>query len=197
MASRTAKDYLHDCSVLKVGLGKIPLAALEAKHVAKYRDERAEAAPSHVRNEMACLSAALSYAVEAGYVSRNVAKDVRRPRKAVRERLITDDEYLAVRAAAVESVKLAMVLAARTLGLPADVLRMGPRNIVRHTTEAARCATVAERPTSKSRSRLWRPRGCAHPVPAESFASPYLRPQGGREAVHGRRYRRNVQALLR
>lgn len=46
---------------------------------------------------MACLSAALSYAVEAGYLSRNVAMAVRRPRKAVRERLIADDEYLAVR----------------------------------------------------------------------------------------------------
>ena len=31
-----------------------------------------------------------------------------------------------------ESVKLAMVLAVRTLGLPADVLRLGPRNIVRY-----------------------------------------------------------------
>src|SRR4030095_14244808 len=60
MASRTAKDYLRDCVVLKAGLGKIPLAGLEAKHVAKFRDARAEGAPSHVRNEMACLSAALS-----------------------------------------------------------------------------------------------------------------------------------------
>lgn len=33
MASRTANGYLRDCAVLKVGLGKIPLAALEAKHV--------------------------------------------------------------------------------------------------------------------------------------------------------------------
>lgn len=132
MANRTATDYLRDCAVLKAGLGKIPLAALEAKHVAKFRDARAEAAPSHVRNEMACLSAALSYAVEAGHLSRNVATDVRRPRKAVRERLITDNEYLAVRAVAGESVKLAMMLAVRTLGLPADVLRLGPRNIVRY-----------------------------------------------------------------
>jgi integrase len=132
MASRTASDYLRDCNVLKAGLGKIPLAALEAKHVAKFRDARAEAAPSHVRNEMACLSAALSYAVEAGYVARNVAMDVRRPRKVVRERLITDDEYVAVRTVAGDSVKLAMVLGIRTLGLPADVLRLGPRNIVRY-----------------------------------------------------------------
>ena len=132
MASRTANDYLRDCTVLKAGLGKIPLAVLEAKHVAKFRDARAEAAPSHVRNEMACLSASLSYALEAGYVSRNVAMDVRRPPKLVRERLITDEEYLAVRQVAGDSVKLAMVLAVRTLGLPGDVLRFGARNIVRY-----------------------------------------------------------------
>jgi integrase len=132
LASRTAKDYLRDSVVLKAGLGKIPLAALEAKHVAQFRDARAEAAPSHVRNEMGCLSAALSCAVESGYIARNVAKDVRRPRKAVRERLITDDEYLAVRSVAGASVRLAMVLAVRTLGLPADVLRLGMRNVVRY-----------------------------------------------------------------
>jgi integrase len=132
MAERTARDYLQDCIVLKAGLGKIPLGALEPKHVAKFRDARAEAAPAHVRNEMACLSAALSYGVETGYTSRNVAMDVRRPRKHVRERLITDEEYLAVRAAAGASVKLAMVLGLRTLGLPADVLRLGPRNVVRY-----------------------------------------------------------------
>jgi integrase len=50
----------------------------------------------------------------------------------VRDRLITDDEYLAVRALAVDSVKLAMLLCVRTLGSPADVLRLGPRNIVRY-----------------------------------------------------------------
>jgi hypothetical protein len=37
---------------------------------------------------------------------------------------------LAVRALATDSVKLAMVLSVRTLGLPADVLRLGPRNVV-------------------------------------------------------------------
>lgn len=88
-----------------------------------------EAAPSHVRNELACLSAALSYAVQAGFMTMNVAREVDRPKKAVRDRLIADGEYLAVYAKAIPSVRLAMVLGVRTLGLPSDVLRMGPRNI--------------------------------------------------------------------
>jgi integrase len=131
MAPRTARDYLRDAGVLKTGLGHIPVNRLEAKHVAKFRDARAQDAPSHVRNEMACLSAALSWALEAGDIGRNVAMDVRRPSKSVRERLISDDEYLTVYDRAQASVRLAMLLAVRTLGLPADVLKMGPRNLIK------------------------------------------------------------------
>jgi hypothetical protein len=132
MAPRTARDYLRDAEILKKGLGHIPAKRLEAKHVAKFRDERAQDAPSHVRNEMACLSAALSWALEAGTIERNVAMDVRRPRKMVRERLISDDEYLTIYDRAQPSVQLAMVLVVRTLGLPADVLKLGTRNLVKN-----------------------------------------------------------------
>jgi hypothetical protein len=87
-------------------------------------------APTLYRARLACLSAALSWALEAGDIDRNVAMDVRRPHKSVRERLITDDEYLTVHDRAQPSVRLAM-LAVRTLGLPADVLKMGPRNLIK------------------------------------------------------------------
>lgn len=132
MAPRTARDYLRDAEILKKGLGHIPARRLEAKHVAKFRDERAQDSPSHVRNEMACLSAALSWALEAGTIERNVAVDVRRPRKMIRERLITDDEYLTIYDRAQASVQLAMVLVVRTRGLPVDVLKLGPRNLVKN-----------------------------------------------------------------
>ena len=132
MSARTAHDYLRDSPIIKRGLGHIPIVALEPKHIAKFRDTRGQAAPAHVRNEIACLSSALSWAVGAGVLPTNVAKDVRRPRKSVRERLVTDTEYLAVHAVAGASVRLAMVLCVRTLGLPADVLRMGRRNLVRY-----------------------------------------------------------------
>ena len=130
LSTRTATDYAKDVAVLKTGLGHIPLAALEAKHVARFRETRAEAAPSHVRNEMACLSAALSYAVECGRVKTNVAKDVARPSRSKRMRLISDAEYLTVYRRAGVSVRLAMTLAVRTLALPDDLLRLGPRNIL-------------------------------------------------------------------
>lgn len=131
MAQRTADDYRKDAQVLKDGLGKALLAQLEPKHFYAFKEARAQDAPSHVRNELACASAALSYAVEIGLLKTNPCLEVRRPTRHKRERLISDDEYLTVYARAIPSVRIAMTLALRTLALPDDVLAMGPRNIVR------------------------------------------------------------------
>lgn len=132
LAPRTLTDYTADSEVLKDMLGHIPLHLLAPHHIAKFRDARGKEAPVHVRNEMGCLASALTAAVEDGQVPTNVARQVERPSKGVRDRLIRDDEYLIVHKRAIPSVRLAMTLAVRTLGLPADVLRMGPRNIVKH-----------------------------------------------------------------
>ena len=71
---------------------------------------------------------ALTWAVESKKLASNVAKEIRRPAG----KCATHDEYLAVYARAVPSVQLAMLLCVRTLGLPADVLRLVPRNLVKH-----------------------------------------------------------------
>ncbi|HTS24166.1 MAG TPA: tyrosine-type recombinase/integrase [Casimicrobiaceae bacterium] len=131
LSERTARDYKRDAEILKTGLGHIPLSALQPRHVVDYRDERAQDARSHVRNELACLSAALSYAVESGRVGTNVCREVARPSRERRMRLISDAEYLKVWEIAGASVRLAMALAVRTLALPADVLALGPRNLIR------------------------------------------------------------------
>jgi integrase len=131
LAARTAKDYSNDAEVLKAGLGKFKIRAVRPIHIAEFRDARAPDAPRHVRNELACLSAAFAFAVEKGYRETNPCHEVRRPRKERRERLITDAEYLTVYGRAGPMVRRAMVLALRTLALPADLLAMGPRNIIR------------------------------------------------------------------
>lgn len=133
MAKRTAKDYANDAVVLKAGLGHFAIKALEPKHVAAFGDARAQDAARHVRNEMACLSAAMAYAVESGRASSNPCREVKRPRKVRRERLITNEEYLAVYSSAGAAVRRAMALAVRTLALPADILALGPRNILRRS----------------------------------------------------------------
>ena len=132
ISSRTARDYGRDKEPLKDGLGHIPIKALTGRHVAEYRDARAQDT-SHVRQEIACLSAAMSYAVEAGRVTLNPCRGIRKPRRVRRERLIADDEYLKVYAVAGVAVRTAMILAIRTLALPADLLAMGPRNVIRLT----------------------------------------------------------------
>jgi integrase len=128
---------LHHSSHQAAGLGHIAIVELEPRHVADFRNARAEAAPSHVRNELAWLSASFAWAVETGKASTNPCREIRRPRRERRMRLITHDEYLRVYAAAGASVRAAMTLAVRTLALPADVLRMGPRDIVRRGDDRA------------------------------------------------------------
>lgn len=132
LSERTARDYLRDAPIIRKGLGHIPLAALEPKHIAKFRNARGQDAPAHVRNEMACISSALSWAVEDGILPTNVAKEIKRPTRSIRGRLIADAEYLTVYDVAGASVRLAMLLCVRTLGLPSDVLRYGPRNVVKY-----------------------------------------------------------------
>lgn len=131
LSPRTRKDYGKDAETLKGYIGHIPYAKLEPKHIADFRDSRAQIAPRHIRNEMACGSAAFAWAVESGKRVANPFLEVRRPRKTRRERLITHDEYLTVYKRAIPSVQRAMTLAVRTLALPDDLLGFGPRNIIR------------------------------------------------------------------
>jgi integrase len=72
----------------------------------------------------------MAYAVESGRASSNPCREVKRPRKTRRERLITNEEYIAVYSSAGAAVRRAMALAVRTLALPADILALGPRNIL-------------------------------------------------------------------
>lgn len=131
LAKRTAKDYSRDAEILKAGIGHFGVKALKPQHIAEFRDARAQDAPRHVRNELACLSAAMSWAVESGKRDDNPCLQVERPSRKRRMRLITDAEYLKVYPVASASVRRAMVLGVRTLALPDDLLAMGPRDVFR------------------------------------------------------------------
>ena len=56
----------------------------------------------------------MAYSVESGRASSNPCREVKRPRKTRRERLITNEEYLAVFAIAGAAVRRAMALAVRS-----------------------------------------------------------------------------------
>jgi integrase len=126
---RTAKDYVDDAEAIKVGVGKFRIERLMPKHIYEFRDILSESQPKHVRNVLAALSRALTFAVQRGYRNDNPCKQVQRPKHQRRLRLISHEEYLNVYAHAKPSVQLAMLLAVRTLALPGDILQMGADNI--------------------------------------------------------------------
>lgn len=126
---RTLRDYTTDAAVLTKGIGHIPYDRLTSAHIAEYRDARAATAPKHVNKELAVLRNAYRHAAERGMVAGNPVQLVRRIAVKARTRLITDSEYLAIYALATPSVRIAMILAIRTLQRPADVLRMGPAHV--------------------------------------------------------------------
>lgn len=135
LAPRTVKDYSADAELLKLFLGHYALNQLTPAVIVAVRDEIAIDQPRHVRNVLACGSAACAWAVETGKMLANPFREVKRPRKRRRERLVTHDEYLTVYERAGLSERLAMTLAVRTLANPQDVLELGPRNVVRVNAE--------------------------------------------------------------
>jgi hypothetical protein len=125
LSPRTLADYKRDSVKLKDGLGHIPAAALETHHVTTYVLARAKTAPGHVNKERACLSAAFTAAVNKGKLVRNPVRESKLISRTPSDRLVSDDEYLAVYQAAGKSERIALLLAVRTLQRPADVLKMG------------------------------------------------------------------------
>lgn len=79
----TRRQVLNSCFVepRKPGagekLGACPLAALDARHVKLLRDRRAEQ-PGAANNRLKYLSALFAWAIEAGHMRANPARDVRR-----------------------------------------------------------------------------------------------------------------------
>lgn len=131
LSPRTLKDYKRDAIKLKKHLGHIPAVAMETHHVAKYVTARAKKAAGHVNKERACLSAAYTAAINEGKVSANPVRGSRLISRSGSERLVSDAEYLAVYRAAGRSERVALLLGLRTLQRPADVLKMGPRDVRR------------------------------------------------------------------
>jgi integrase len=129
LKQRTADDYLADSALIKLGIGHFRIPRLQPKHVYEMADVISETQPHHVRNILAALSAAMTYAVRRGYCELNPCKQVQRPKAHRRTRLITHDEYIAVYDKAPPMVQLAMTLAVRTLAIPSDLVTFGASNV--------------------------------------------------------------------
>lgn len=113
LAPRTQRDYTRHLAHLRVGFGSAIAAELRPKDFGPYLDIK-RGRFQRVRR-LAVLSSAFTQAVSYWYVlPSNVLRDVKRPRSKPRDRLVTAEEFAAVRAIAPYRVKLAMDLAVLT-----------------------------------------------------------------------------------
>ena len=123
LAPRTQIDYRRHLVRLREVFGSAIAAELEPKdfgpflNVKKGKFQRVK--------QLAVLSSAFTYAVRRWYwIPRNVLRDVERPKSKPRDRLVTAEEFAAVRALAPYRIQLAMDLAVMTGQRQGDLLSL-------------------------------------------------------------------------
>jgi integrase len=122
LAPRTQKDYARHLRVLRREFGERVVDELRPKDFGPFLNVT-EGPVQRVR-QLAVLSAAFSEAVSRWYmIERNVLRDVKRPRFKPRDRLISDEEFAAIKALAPKRVQCAMMLALLTGQRQGDVIR--------------------------------------------------------------------------
>lgn len=126
LGARTARDYVRHIGHLKARFGHLDAATLKPRDFGPFIAERAgkKGEVQRVR-QLAVLSAAFTYAVSYAYtLDRNVLKDVPRPKRPPRDRLIQDHEFREIRAMAPLRVQLMMDLALHLGQRQGDLLNL-------------------------------------------------------------------------
>jgi integrase len=124
LAPRTARDYVRHIGHLKARFGDRIASELKPKDFGPFIQERSgkKGQVQRVR-QLAVLSAAFTQAVSFWYLlDHNVLRDVKRPKRPPRDRLIEPQEFEAVRSQAPLRVQLMMDLAVRLGQRQGDLL---------------------------------------------------------------------------
>lgn len=124
LAPRTARDYVRHIGHLKARFGDRIASELRPRDFGPFIQERAgrKGEVQRVR-QLAVLSAAFTQAVSFWYLlDHNVLRDVKRPKRPPRDRLIEEHEFAAVRSGAPLRVQLMMDLALRLGQRQGDLL---------------------------------------------------------------------------
>ncbi len=124
LAPRTQRDYLRHVGHLKRRFGDRIASELKPRDFGPFIQERAGRRGEVQRvRQLAVLSAAFTQAVSFWYIlDHNVLREVKRPKRPPRDRLIEDWEFEAVRAGAPLRVQLMMDLALRLGQRQGDLL---------------------------------------------------------------------------
>jgi integrase len=126
LSPRTARDYVRHVGHLKARFGDRIASELKPRDFGPFIQERAgkKGEVQRVR-QLAVLSAAFTQAVSFWYLlDSNVLRDVKRPKRPPRDRLIEDREFEAIRAGAPLRVQLMMDLALRLGQRQGDLLNL-------------------------------------------------------------------------
>ena len=126
LSPRTARDYVRHVGHLKARFGDRIASELKPKDFGPFIQERAgrKGEVQRVR-QLAVLSAAFTQAVSFWYIlDANVLRDVKRPKRPPRDRLIEAHEFEAVRTGAPLRVQLMMDLALRLGQRQGDLLAL-------------------------------------------------------------------------
>jgi integrase len=123
LAPRTARDYIRHVGHLKNAFGSRAVAELQPRDFGPFLNVT-KGQVQRVR-QLAVLSSAFTQAVSFWYViERNVLRDVKRPKRPPRDRLIEDHEFAACKALAPLRVQLMMDLALRLGQRQGDLLNL-------------------------------------------------------------------------
>lgn len=134
LAQATCRSYRKMAPRLREVFGHVRPDKITPHHVYQYHEKRAAQAPTMAQREVALLGAVLAFAVRWGGwgVHRNPVREVRLKKRRARDRYVTDAEYLAIRQAGGEVVRVVMDLTYITGGRKAQILALPRANV---TTE--------------------------------------------------------------
>jgi integrase len=126
LSPRTQRDYIRHIGHLKERFGQLDATTLKPKDFGPFLQERAGKRGQTQRSkQLAVLSAAFTHAVSFWYLlDHNVLRDVKRPKRPPRDRLIEQHEFEAVRLSAPLRVQLMMDLALRLGQRQGDLLSL-------------------------------------------------------------------------
>jgi len=128
-ALKTQVNRRQEWTALKPTFGHMRPEDLEPHHVWQYFRARGEGEAA--RHEVRCLSALMTFARQCGAIKHeNPCFDLQLPSAGPRDRYVTDDEFVAVRALAPTMVGYAMDLALLTGMSQIDILQLEKRQLL-------------------------------------------------------------------
>lgn len=121
LAANTRENYERHTYALIRMFGEAAPDLIKPEHIAIYREK---CTPGNAAVRVGLLKTIFSKAVELGLAEKNPAREVRRPKTAVRARYLTDAEFIAIRSHAPDFLAVAMDVAYASGLRPGDVFRI-------------------------------------------------------------------------